>query len=80
MYRNLFCLFNCVGNILLDEKASGEFTCVICDFGYSNIVGGTRMLARGMKQPQELGFTVRYSPPEVRIYMSIRTYVQVKPN
>jgi serine/threonine protein kinase len=56
--------FSFVGNVLLDSQADGFFTCVICDFGFANVIGDERKV-RGMTTPENVGITIRYSAPEV---------------
>lgn len=57
-------------NVLIDEYSDSgsngtiSFRCVICDFGSSSIIGEVPKVT-GFIAPENMGFTVRYTPPEV---------------
>ena len=56
---------------MIDVYPDGRFDCVICDFGFSNIVGTERTIVAGLYLPKTNGISVRYASPE--LFLKIET-------
>ena len=57
-------------NVLVEVFSGGNVNCVICDFGYANVVTGNvqnldSSVVSGLRRPHNAGITVAYSSPEV---------------
>ena len=66
-------------NILFDIKSDDAFTCVICDFGFSNLIEekDSQKAAFGLKIPTTVGISIRYAAPEVCLFRYVKDYVMI---
>ena len=53
-------------NILMEFYPDESFNCLICDFGNSKAIGASRSAVHGLEAPESLGFSVRFTAPEVK--------------
>ena len=56
-------------NVLVEVYEEFNYNCVICDFGYANIIGDEELadsLVKGLEKPKAVGITTQYASPEVR--------------
>ena len=54
-------------NVLIDlVQSSGEFRCVICDFGFANFTrASNKTFVAGLATREDIGISIRYASPEV---------------
>ena len=58
-------------NMLWERLSNGSLNFCICDFGFASLVGDSRDIVSGLRVPKTVGVSVRYTAPEVFVYLSM---------
>ena len=57
-------------NMLWERLSDGSLNFCICDFGFASLVGDSRDIVSGLRVPKTVGVSVRYTAPEVFVFLS----------